>query len=96
MIFIGVNDLSFSLGLGGKQSEPQLQEAINKIVAAAKRHDVPLGRPAGTAEQVQQRMKEGFLFFQAGSELGMMAAGASTLLKPLWKTGFDLKARPLY
>lgn len=66
------------------------------LLPPPKRHDVPLGRPAGTAEQVQQRMKEGFLFFQAGSELGMMAAGASTLLKPLWKTGFDLKARPLY
>jgi 2-keto-3-deoxy-L-rhamnonate aldolase RhmA len=96
VIFIGVNDLSFSLGLGGRQNEPRLQEAIQKIVAAAKRHNVPVGRPAGSAEQVDQLMKQGFLFFQASSELGFMAAGANTLLRPLGKAGFDPKARPLY
>ncbi len=96
VLFIGVNDLSYSLGLSGKQGDPKLQEAIGKIVAAGKRHNIPLGRPAGSAEQVQQFMKEGFLFFQAASELGMMAAGANSLLKPLGKSGFDPKARPLY
>jgi 2-keto-3-deoxy-L-rhamnonate aldolase RhmA len=96
VLFIGVNDLSYSLGLSGRQNEPKLQEVIKKIVEAGKRHNIPLGRPAGTPEQVQQYMKEGFLFFQASSELGMMAAGANTLLKPLGKSGFDPKTRPLY
>jgi len=96
VLFIGVNDLSYSLSLSGRQGEPKLQEAIDKIVAAGKRHDIPLGRPAGTPEQVQRFMKEGFLFFQAASELGMISAGANSLLKPLGKSGFDLKARPLY
>jgi 2-keto-3-deoxy-L-rhamnonate aldolase RhmA len=96
VLFIGVNDLSYSLGLSGRQGEPKLQEAIKKIVEAGKRHNIPLGRPAGTPEQVQQFMKEGFLFFQAASELGMMAAGANSLLKPLGKSGFDPKTRPLY
>jgi 2-keto-3-deoxy-L-rhamnonate aldolase RhmA len=96
VLFIGVNDLSYSLGLSGRQDEPKLQEAIKKIVEAGKRHNIPLGRPAGTPEQVQQFMKEGFLFFQAASELGMMAAGANSLLKPLGKSGFDPKTRPLY
>ena len=96
VLFIGVNDLSYSLGLSGRQNEPKLQEALKKIVEAGKRHNIPLGRPAGTPEQVEQYMKEGFLFFQASSELGMMAAGANTLLKPLGKSGFDPKTRPLY
>lgn len=96
VLFIGVNDLSYSLGLGGRQGEPRLQEAIDKIVAAGKRHNIALGRPAGSAEQVEKFMKEGFLFFQAGSELNMMAAGAGALLKPLGKAGFDPKTRPLY
>ncbi len=96
VLFIGVNDLSYSLGLSGRQNEPKLQEAIAKIVAAGRKHNIPLGRPAGTAEQVQQFVKEGFLFFQASSELGLMAAGANTLLKPLGKSGFDPKTRPLY
>jgi 2-keto-3-deoxy-L-rhamnonate aldolase RhmA len=96
VLFIGVNDLSYSLSLSGRQGEPKLQEAIDKIVAAGKRHNIPLGRPAGTPEQVQRFMKEGFLFFQAASELGMISAGANSLLKPLGKSGFDPKTRPLY
>lgn len=96
VLFIGTNDLSFSLGFEGRQDVPAVQQAIAKIVAAARRHNVPLGRPAGTPEQVQQFMKEGFLFFQAGSELGMMAGGAAPLLKSLGKAGFDPKTRPLY
>jgi 2-keto-3-deoxy-L-rhamnonate aldolase RhmA len=96
VLFIGVNDLSFSLGLRGRQEDPKLKEAIDKVVAAAKKHGIALGRPAGSAEQVQQYMKEGFLFFQASSELGMMAAGANPLLKSLGKSGFDPKTRPLY
>jgi len=96
VLFIGVNDLSYSLGLGGRQNEPKLREAIAKIVAAGKKHNIPLGRPAGSADQVQQYVKDGFLFFQASSELGMMAAGANALLRPLGKSGFDPKTRPLY
>ena len=96
VLFIGVNDLSYSLGLRGRQDDPRLQSAIEKIVAAGRRHKIALGRPAGTPEQVQQYISEGFLFFQASSELGMMATGASPLLKSLGKSGFDPKTRPLY
>ena len=50
VLFIGTSDLSFSLGLRGRQNEPQLEEAIAKIVAAAKRHGKFLGRPARNPE----------------------------------------------
>src|SRR5208282_5790358 len=45
VMFIGTSDLSFSLGLRGEQNHPKLQEAIKKIVAAAKKHGKFLGRP---------------------------------------------------
>ena len=96
VMFIGVNDLSYSLGIGGQLDHPKEQEAIAKVVAAAKRHNIPLGRPAGSPEEVQRYSKQGFQFFQAGSELGLMAAGAQPLLKSLGKSGIDLKTRPLY
>ena len=96
VMFIGVNDLSFSLGVGGQWEHPTVQEAVRKVVAAGKRHNIPMGRPASSAEQVQQLMKEGFLFFQGASELGLMSAGASPLLKPLGKAGIDPKKQPLY
>jgi len=69
---------------------------VRKIVAAAKRHNIPVGRPAASAEQVQRYLQEGFLFFQAGTELGMMSSGARTLLQPLGKSAVDPSKRPLY
>jgi 2-keto-3-deoxy-L-rhamnonate aldolase RhmA len=96
VIFIGVNDLSFSLGLHGKMGDPRLDAAVRRVVQAAKKNNVAVGRPAGNADQVQQYIKEGFLFFQASSELGMMEAGANLLLKPLGKSGIDPRTRPLY
>jgi len=96
VLFIGTNDLSFSLGLRGDQNHPKTKEAIAKVVAAGKKHGVPVGRPAGTPEQIQQFIKEGFLFFQGGAELGLMAAGAQPVLKSLGKSGIDPKMRPLY
>jgi 2-keto-3-deoxy-L-rhamnonate aldolase RhmA len=83
VIFIGVSDLSFSLGLRGRQDEPLLAAAIAKIVVAAQRHGKWLGRPAGTAEDVKRFYAEGFQFFQSVTELGLMKLGAQQLLEPL-------------
>jgi 2-keto-3-deoxy-L-rhamnonate aldolase RhmA len=83
VIFIGVSDLSFSLGLRGRQEEPLLDTAIAKIVAAAKRHGKWLGRPAANAEEVRRFHAEGFQFFQSVTELGLMKLGAKALLEPL-------------
>lgn len=96
VLFIGTNDLAYSLGLRGQQDHPKLQEAIRKVVAAGKKHGIPLGRPAGTPEQIKQFMQEGFLFFQGPSELVNAAAGSRPLLQSLGKAGIDPKTRPLY
>ena len=83
VLFIGVSDLSFSLGLRGRQNEPLLQDAIGKIRAAAQRHQKFLGRPASSAEDVQRFYREGFQFFQSVTELGLMRLGARQILQPL-------------
>ena len=83
VIFIGVSDLSFSLGLRGRQNEPLLDEAIAKIVAAAQRNGKWLGRPAGSADEVRRFHQQGFQFFQSVTELGLMKLGAKALLEPL-------------
>jgi len=87
VLFIGVSDLSFSLGLRGRQNEPLLQDAIGKIRAAAQRHQKFLGRPASSAEDVQRFYSEGFQFFQSVTELGLMRLGARQILQPL---GIDI------
>jgi len=96
VLFIGTNDLSFSYGKRGNASDPEVLEAIKKVVAAGKKHGVPVGRPAASPEQIAQYMKEGFLFFQGPGDLGLMSAGARPLLNALGKSGIDPKKQPLY
>jgi 2-keto-3-deoxy-L-rhamnonate aldolase RhmA len=95
VLFIGTNDLSWQL-TGGKKGDPRWQQAIDKIVAAGKKHGKVLGRPAGSPKEVKQYMEEGFLFFQGPSELGLLRGGARELLDPLGKKGFDPKTKTLY
>jgi 2-keto-3-deoxy-L-rhamnonate aldolase RhmA len=95
-IFIGTSDLSFSLGLRGRQDDPLLQDAVARVVAAGKRHGKILGRPAGSPDQVAHFLEQGFLLFQAPTELGFMASGARRYLEPLEKWGDRLETRALY
>jgi 2-keto-3-deoxy-L-rhamnonate aldolase RhmA len=95
VLFIGTNDLSHSYGFRGRQDEPVVQGAIRKIVAAARKHNIPVGRP-GNASNIPGFIKEGFSFFQAGSELALYADGAKPVLDVLGKQAAGSKDRPLY
>jgi 2-keto-3-deoxy-L-rhamnonate aldolase RhmA len=96
VLFIGTSDLSFSLGLRGRQNEPALESAITRIAQAAVRHGKFLGRPAGTPEQVRRYMEQGFLLFQMPTEIGLMEMGARQLLDPLGISGIPAGQRALY
>src|SRR5579871_305869 len=76
VLFIGTSDLSFSLGLRGRQNEALLDEYIAKVVAAGRKHGKFLGRPAGSPQQVSEFRAQGFQFFQSQTELGLMRLGA--------------------
>lgn len=96
VLFIGTSDLSYSLGVGGQTDHPKVKEAVARVVAAGKRNNVPLGRPAPTADLMQKYMEEGFLFFQAPADLVIFSNGARQILQPLGKTGLDPQTRLLY
>ncbi len=96
VLFIGTSDLSFSLGVGGQTDHPRVKEAVARVLAAGRQHNIPVGRPVANAEAVRQGIEEGFLFFQAPSDMVVLSAGARSLLEPLGKTGFDPKIQPLY
>lgn len=82
VLFIGPSDLSFSLGLRGKQDHPKLAQAISRVVAAGKRHDKFLGRPALTRSELAAFSRQGFQFFMTWTELELVAGGARELLGP--------------
>ena len=81
VLFIGTSDLSFSLGLRGEQDHPRLRAAIARIAEAGRRHGKFLGMPLRSPERIGDYMAQGFLFFQATTEMGLMAAGARQLLE---------------
>jgi len=90
-LFIGVSDLSFSLGLRNRQDEPVFRDAVKRIVDAAHRHGKFVGRPARTAEQARRYMDEGFLLFQSPTEIGLMEMGAKQLFE-----GLELSSKAMY
>ncbi|HYL77640.1 MAG TPA: aldolase/citrate lyase family protein [Bryobacteraceae bacterium] len=81
VLFIGTSDLSFSLGLRGKQDDPKHREAVAKVVAAGKKHGKFLGRPATTAEKIAQYREQGFQLFQTLTDIGLMTQGAKALFR---------------
>ena len=86
VVFIGVSDLSFSLGLRGQQDDEALQNAIDRIVLACQKANKPVGRPAGTADACRRFQEQGFRFFQGPTEIGLLNHGARSLLDPLGKS----------
>lgn len=96
VLFIGVSDLSFSLGLRGKQNEPQHDAAILRIIEAGRKYGKYLGRPASSAEQIQRYREQGFQLFQCMTDLGLMRLGARQLLEPLGIQGLAKERRALY
>jgi 2-keto-3-deoxy-L-rhamnonate aldolase RhmA len=96
VLFVGTSDLSFSLGLRGRQDEPALHSAIDRIAAAAKKHGKFLGRPARSPEQIHDFRRQGFQLFQCTTELGLIAMGARQILEPLGIQGIPPEQRSLY
>jgi 2-keto-3-deoxy-L-rhamnonate aldolase RhmA len=81
VLFIGTSDLSFSLGLRGRQDDPKHREAVARVVEAGKKHGKFLGRPAGSAEKIAEYREQGFQLFQTATEIGLMTQGAKALFR---------------
>jgi 2-keto-3-deoxy-L-rhamnonate aldolase RhmA len=95
VVFIGPNDLSHSYGFRGRQT-PEVQEAIGKVVAAARRRNLPVGRTAVGPAELPGFIQQGFQFFQAPSDLALLAIGAAPLIEASGKRPPQPGTRPLY
>ena len=94
VVFIGPNDLSYSYGDRGRQTD-RVKAGIAQVLAAAKKRGIPAGRTAGAGD-IKDHIAQGFQFFQGSSEIGLIATGARPLLEAAGKSAPDLKNRPLY
>ena len=94
VVFVGPNDLSYSYGARGRQTD-EVKAAIARVLAAAKKRGIPAGRTAGTTD-IKGHMEQGFQFFQASSELSFLAAGARPFPEAAGKAAPDTRNRPLY
>jgi 4-hydroxy-2-oxoheptanedioate aldolase len=81
--FIGPNDLCASLGVTpfSESQDPVFLEALEKIKAAGKRHNVPLGIFGSDGNAVAMRIAEGFRFINIGSEISALLDGVARNLK---------------
>jgi 2-keto-3-deoxy-L-rhamnonate aldolase RhmA len=93
VLFFGANDMSFSLGVGGRLDHPLVEEAGARILAAGRKHGVAVGYPASSPAEIQKRIAQGFRFFQTANDLGLMSAGARDLLSKVTRSEPD-KAVP--
>jgi 2-keto-3-deoxy-L-rhamnonate aldolase RhmA len=91
VLFVGVNDLSFSLGVGGRTTDPLVEQALVKVLEAGRRNHVPVGYPAGDPADINRRIAQGFRFFQASSDVGLMSGAAREMLS---KVDRGASARP--
>lgn len=84
-IFVGPNDLTWQMkGPDGKDPTPdELEEMLQRVLAAGKRNGTPVGLHVQTVEQVEQRVSEGWQFIALGSELKMMVTGAQQFVAAL-------------
>jgi len=87
VLFVGVNDLSYSLGVGGRTTDPLVEQALAKVLEAGRRHGVPVGYPTGNPTEINRRIAQGFRFFQASSDVGLMAGAARDLLSKVDRGG---------
>jgi 2-keto-3-deoxy-L-rhamnonate aldolase RhmA len=71
--------------LRGSQNHRKLDQAIAKIVAAAKEHGKVVGRPARSPAEIKKFQKQGFRFFMTRTDLELMDTGAANLLGPFGK-----------
>lgn len=76
-IYVGPADLSVSLGLppAADNEAPAFQEAIERILAACRRHRVVPGI-AGNVKTAAKRIGQGFLMVEVAADAALLARGA--------------------
>jgi 2-keto-3-deoxy-L-rhamnonate aldolase RhmA len=79
-VMIGALDLSGSMGLLGQTNDARVEAAVQTVLKACKRAEVPCGIVTGTPELANQRIKQGFSNIILGLDILYLLGGASGAL----------------
>ncbi|MEO8716889.1 MAG: aldolase/citrate lyase family protein [Burkholderiales bacterium] len=84
-LWLGHFDLSNFLGIPGQFSHPTFQDAIKRIVGAAKKHGKAAGYMAASAALGQEYLKHGFRMLATGTDQGMLQDATRAMLDGMRK-----------
>ena len=79
-VFIGPSDLAAGYGYLGNPLHPEVQEAMQRIIASAKAHGKPSGILAPVEADARRYLEMGVTFVAVGSDLGVFR-NASQMLR---------------
>jgi 4-hydroxy-2-oxoheptanedioate aldolase len=89
-LFLGPIDMGFSMGLGLHLEMPaQVLDAVDRIVAACRRHDLLAGSVALGLANAQEQIRRGMQFLTSGNDALFIRRGASQELDRLRQLGTD-------
>src|SRR5262252_10051745 len=87
LLFLGQNDLCMSMGLYEKYkfpdmyTSPELNDATNKLIAAAKKNNIILGIFLFGTSRVAEFLEKGFVFQSVGNDLHHILTQAGAYVK---------------
>ncbi len=95
LLFLGQNDLCMSMGLYEKYkfpdmyTSPELADATNKLVAAAKKNNVILGLFLFGTSRVGEFLEKGFTFISLGNDLHHILTQTGAYVKDVEKVSAE-------
>ncbi|HEX3775445.1 MAG TPA: 2-dehydro-3-deoxyglucarate aldolase [Polyangiaceae bacterium] len=78
-LFIGPSDLSAALGYLGQPNHPEVQQAMARVLAAAREHGKPVGILAPIEADARRYLEQGMTFVAVGGDVGLLRAASKAL-----------------
>ncbi len=85
VLWLGHFDMSNFLGIPGQFSHPTFQDAIKKIIGAAKKHGKAAGYMAASAALGKEYLGHGFRMIATGTDQGMLQEATRAMLEGMRK-----------
>ena len=84
-VFVGPSDLGQSLGYGPgpDRKEPEVVEAIDRVLAAAQDRGLAAGTFAGSTEHASRMIEKGFRFINVSTDVRLMAGATAEIVAQL-------------